>query len=61
MKAIERRKKGKEELATLLGEKQLRQEEIVLALHQKKQKNLKELHLVKKDIARIKTIIREIV
>lgn len=57
MKALELRKKSPEELKDLLRECEMRREELILLLAQKKAKNVKELHWVKKDIARIKTLI----
>ncbi len=59
MKAPELRKKSVEEMKTLLHEKLLRREELIIALGQKKAKNVKELKYVKKDIARIKTLMAE--
>lgn len=56
MKALELRKKSPEELSALLRECEMRREELILLLAQKKAKNVKELRGVKKDIARIKTI-----
>lgn len=58
MKALELRKKSADELKSLLREKLLQREGISLALRQKKAKNVKELRFVKKDIARIKTIMQ---
>lgn len=57
MKAAELRKKTKDELQVLLREKLLKREDLVLAVHQKKARNVKELHSVRKDIARIYTIL----
>jgi len=59
MMAIELRKKSSDELRTLLRERQLRRDDLSAALHQKKAKNVKELREVRKDIARIMTIINE--
>ena len=59
MKALELRKKSVEEMKTLLHEKLLHREELIIALVQKKVKNVKELKYVKKDIARIRTLIAE--
>ena len=56
MKALELRKKSPQELNALLRECEMRREELILLLAQKKAKNVKELYGVKKDIARIKTI-----
>ena len=58
MKAIELRKKSVDELRSLLRDKLLQREGIALALAQKKAKNVKELRFLKKDIARIKTIMQ---
>ena len=60
MKALELRKKPLEELRQLLGEKLLRMEELRTLLAQKKAKNVKELGLVRRDIARILTITSEL-
>jgi ribosomal protein L29 len=57
MKASELRKKTVEELNALARGKALRREELVLLIRQKKAKNVKELREVKKDIARINTIL----
>jgi len=59
MKAIELRKKSPDELRALLRERQLRGEELREAVRQKKVKNVKELRGVRKDIARIMTLINE--
>lgn len=60
MKAIELRKKSAGELTTLLREKSLRREELEVMVHQKKVKNTKELWAVRKDIARIQTLLHEL-
>jgi len=60
MKPVELRQKTKEELENLLVEKQKRTDELGFLLHQKKVKNVKEMTLIKKDIARIITILKEI-
>lgn len=60
MKAIELRKKSSDELRSLEREFAIRRETLELLLHQKKLKNVKEISGVKKDIARIKTILAEI-
>lgn len=59
MRASELRGKTEAELKSLLADKALRAEELVLLLHQKKAKNVKELRGVKKDVARLKTLLRE--
>lgn len=60
MKAVELRKKSADELRQLLQGKLLRMEELRTLLAQKKAKNVKELGLVRRDIARILTIISEL-
>ncbi len=60
MKIAELRQKSKEELEALAGEKQSRIEELRFLLRQNKTKNVKEIKNIKKDIARIKTLVREI-
>ena len=57
MKITEFRQKSKEELISLVREKQLRMNEIGFLLKQNKIKNVKEGAAVKKDIAQIQTII----
>ena len=59
MKPIELRKKSADELKALLGERAVRREELVLLSRQHKAKNVKELAAVRRDIARIKTILVE--
>ncbi len=59
MKGVELRKKNPDELKSLLKENLLRREELFILTHQKKFKNVKQLKMVKKEIARIKTILRE--
>lgn len=59
MKIIELRKKIKEELPKLLEEKRRRKDELVELLREKKTKNVKELRELKKDIARILTLMRQ--
>lgn len=59
MKALELRRKSREELNSLLKAKLLRREELILLLRQKKAKNVKELREVKKDVARIKTVLHQ--
>jgi ribosomal protein L29 len=61
MKAADLRKKLPAELKELLEEKKKRRDELVEALRQKKAKNVKDLSAVKKDIARILTVMRELV
>ncbi|QQG45031.1 MAG: 50S ribosomal protein L29 [Candidatus Sungiibacteriota bacterium] len=58
MKVNELIKKSQEELEVLLEEKRQKQEEMGRLLHQKKIKNVKELWAIKKDIARILTILK---
>lgn len=57
MKAIDLRKKSKEELQDLLKEKKRRLDELSFMLHQKKVKNVKESYETRKDIARILTLL----
>lgn len=59
MKPLELRKKSADELVRLLAEWTGKREEIALAIRQKKQKNVKELRELRRDIARVRTIIRE--
>lgn len=59
MRGVELRKKNPDELKSLLKENLLRREELFILTHQKKFKNVKQLKMVKKEIARIKTILRE--
>ena len=59
MKAGEFRKKSRDELPALLRELTLRREELTVGFKQKKVKNVKELRQVRKDIARILTILRQ--
>ena len=58
MKIAELRKKTREDLTALLEEKRRRKEELVGLLREKKTKNVKELREVKKDIARILTLMK---
>ena len=60
MRAIELRKKSKDELAGLLRERLLRREELGPLLRQKKSKNVKELGAVRRDIARILTRLHQL-
>ena len=57
MKAIELRKKSRNELLAFARELMLRSEELAVGLKQKKVKNVKELRQVRKDMARILTIL----
>lgn len=59
MKPLELRKKSREELARLIAEWNAKRDELALAIRQKKQKNVKELRELRRDIARAHTIIRE--
>lgn len=59
MQAFELRKKSIDELRALLREGQVRREAAALAIHQKKQKNVRELRTLRRDIARVQTIIAE--
>jgi len=57
MKIQELRKKTKEELNQILREKREKLRQLRFNLASGKVKNVKEIHMVKKDIARILTII----
>lgn len=59
MKMNELRQKSREELGALLAQKRGRIAELRFLLHQKKVKNMKELSAVRKDIARILTLMRK--
>ena len=58
MKITELRKKSKEELRELLEERKTRLNELKFSLAQKKAKNVKEPAQIKKDIARILTLLK---
>lgn len=58
MKITELRQKSKEELINAMAEKRVRIDELRFLLHKKKVKNVKEMASLKKDIARIQTVIR---
>lgn len=60
MQARELRQKLPAELKELLAEKKRRRDQLVEALREKKAKNVKELGAVRKDIARILTVMREL-
>ncbi|MDP3778708.1 MAG: 50S ribosomal protein L29 [bacterium] len=57
MKMNELRQKSTEELAGMIHEKQAHVAQLRMLLRQNKTKNVKEIAAVKKDIARIMTII----
>ena len=57
MKMSELRQKSNEELINLMREKQSRIGELHFLLHQGKVKNVKEIAALKKDIARVQTVI----
>lgn len=59
MRATELRNKSKDELSILLRERLLRREELGLLIRQKKAKNVQELQAVRKDIARIHTVLNQ--
>ena len=59
MRAIELKGKSSGELRALLRERRLRAEELVLARAQRKSKNPHELRGVRRDIARIHTLLRQ--
>lgn len=58
MKSSELRQKSKEALYALLEEKKGRLDELRFLLIQKKFKNVKEAAAVRKDIARLKTLLK---
>ncbi len=57
MKLTELKTKSPEALRTLLAEKRERADELRFLLRQKKVKNVKEIAAIKKDIARILTLL----
>lgn len=59
MRTRELRQKSSEELQTIVTEKKTRVDELRFLLHQKKTKNVKELAGVRKDIAKILTLVHE--
>lgn len=59
MKIAELRQKSKEELKSLLAEKRMRIDEIIFLLRQKKVKNVKEALGLRKDVARILTVLKQ--
>lgn len=59
MKALELRAKPPQELATLLREREVRRDELAGLIRQQKVKNVRELRLLRSEIARIYTIIHE--
>ncbi len=59
MKAVDLRKKTKNELQSLLREKREKLVKLRFDLTAGKVKNIKEISLTKKDIARILTILKE--
>lgn len=60
MKIAGLRQKSKEELKELLLEKRRRVDELHFLLRQKKVKNVKETANIKKDIARILTLLKSL-
>ena len=60
MKTSELKQKSRTELKEVLSEKQNKLAELRFLLHQKKVKNFKELSAIKKDIARILTLLKDI-
>ena len=58
MKMNELRRKSREELAALLVQRRERIGALRFLLQQKKVKNVKEVALLKKDVARILTLLR---
>ena len=59
MKIAELRQKSKEDLASLLAEKRRRILTLRSLVREKKTKNVREMSVVKKDIARTLTLLRE--
>ena len=59
MKTNELRQKSREELTALLAHKRQRIAELRFLLQQKKTKNMKEALILRKDAARILTLLRE--
>lgn len=59
MKIIELRQKSKEDLFSMLDGERHRAEELRIELHERKVKNVRELGKIRKDIARILTLIKE--
>ena len=57
MKMIELRQKSPEELMILMHEKQARLDELPMLFRRNKTKNVKEMAMTKKDIARINTLL----
>ncbi len=60
MRAIELRKKPSPELKELLRERLIRREELEALSGQGKARNVKELGLLRRDIARILTVLNEL-
>lgn len=60
MKTIELKQKSKDELTALVRDGQSRIEELRFLLRQNKIKNTKEIRNIKKDIARMMTIIQQL-
>ena len=58
MKIIELRQKPKNELQTLLSEKRERLRQLRFNISSGKVKNVREIRMIKKDIARILTILK---
>ncbi len=59
MKAVELREKTKEELKELIEGLQKRAEEFRFSVDRKKVKNTKELFYLRRDIARILTVLKD--
>lgn len=59
MNAIALRKKTDDELRTLAGERRVRSRELAIGIAQGKVKNVRELRAVRRDIARIETLLRQ--
>jgi len=58
MKMKELHERTKEELTSLLADKKMRIDELRFLVHKKKIKDVKEFSRIKKDIARILTILQ---
>lgn len=59
MKIKELKPKSRTELEALLGEKKTKIGELRFLLNQKKVKNVREIAAIKKDVARILTLLKE--
>lgn len=59
MQPFELRKKSTAELRLLLRDEELRRESVALAIRQKKHKNVRELRMIRQNIARVRTLLAE--